>query len=404
MKTNAAPRMTAALANREFRALWLAEVQSLIGDQLTIVALAILVYDRTGSALLSAVVYSLTFLPALAGGLGLSQLADRYPRRTVLVVSSLIQGLLIAIMAIPGTPLALLCGLVVLARLVNAPGNAAQNALTREVFTDDDLYLKSQDIRGISTNTAMLLGLAGGGLLVSQVGVSWALALDAATFLLSAAVVRFSVSRRAAASDGNGSWFGAVKQVFGNRHLRVLVWFSWLVGLAVIPEGLAAPLAAEMGVGKQAVGWLLAADPLGFVIGAFLLSRFVSAEQRRRLLGVLAALPMLALIAFVLKPGLIPALLLLAAAGAAGAYLITVSATFITWVPNELRGGAGGVYRTGLRVAQGIGAGLGGLAADRLGAATSAIALAGVVGLLLAVLVALSWWHINGTSPEPLLS
>lgn len=404
MKTNAAPRMTAALANREFRALWLAEVQSLIGDQLTIVALAILVYDRTGSALLSAVVYSLTFLPALAGGLGLSQLADRYPRRTVLVVSSLIQGLLIAIMAIPGTPLALLCGLVVLARLVNAPGNAAQNALTREVFTDDDLYLKSQDIRGISTNTAMLLGLAGGGLLVSQVGVSWALALDAATFLLSAAVVRFSVSRRAAASDGNGSWFGAVKQVFGNRHLRVLVWFSWLVGLAVVPEALAAPLAAEMGVGKQAVGWLLAADPLGFVIGAFLLSRFVSAEQRRRLLGVLAALPMVALIAFALKPGLIPALLLLAAAGAAGAYLITVSATFITWVPNELRGGAGGVYRTGLRVAQGIGAGLGGLAADRLGAATSAIALAGVVGLLLAVLVALSWWHINGTSPEPLLS
>ncbi|KFU78586.1 Predicted arabinose efflux permease, MFS family [Amycolatopsis lurida] len=404
MKTNAAPRMTAALANREFRALWLAEVQSLIGDQLTIVALAILVYDRTGSALLSAVVYSLTFLPALAGGLGLSQLADRYPRRTVLVVSSLIQGVLIAIMAIPGTPLALLCGLVVLARLVNAPGNAAQNALTREVFTDDDLYLKSQDIRGISTNTAMLLGLAGGGLLVSQVGASWALALDAATFLLSAAVVRFSVSRRAAASDGNGSWFGAVKQVFGNRHLRVLVWFSWLVGLAVVPEGLAAPLAAEMGVGKQAVGWLLAADPLGFVIGAFLLSRFVSAEQRRKLLGVLAALPMVALIAFALQPGLIPALLLLAAAGAAGAYLITVSATFITWVPNELRGGAGGVYRTGLRVAQGVGAGLGGLAADRLGSATSAIALAGVVGLLLAVLVALSWGHINGSSPEPLLS
>lgn len=404
MKTNATPKMTAALANREFRALWFAEVQSLIGDQLTIVALAILVYDRTGSALLSAVVYSLTFLPALAGGLGLSQLADRYPRRTVLVFSSLIQAVLIGIMAIPGTPLALLCGLVVLARLANAPGNAAQNALTREVFTDDDLYLKSQDIRGISTNTAMLLGLAGGGLLVSQVGASWALALDAATFLLSAAVVRFAVTQRVAASDGNGSWFGAVKSVFANRHLRVLIWLSWLVGLAVIPEGLAAPLAAEMGVGKQAVGWLLAADPLGFVIGAFLLSRFVSAEQRRKLLGVLAVLPMVALIVFILKPGLIPALLLLAAAGAAGAYLITVSATFITWVPNELRGGAGGVYRTGLRVAQGVGVGLGGLAADRLGSATSAIALAGVVGLLLAVLVAFSWAQVNGTSPEPLVS
>ena len=129
--TRATPRLRAVLANREFRALWFAETQSMLGDQLTIVALAILTFDRTGSPLLSAVVYSLTFLPALAGGLGLSQLADRFPRRTVLVTGSFAQAVLIGLMAVPGMPMGWLFALFVLARVANAPCNAAQNALGR---------------------------------------------------------------------------------------------------------------------------------------------------------------------------------------------------------------------------------------------------------------------------------
>ncbi|MFG1639956.1 MFS transporter [Amycolatopsis sp. NPDC049252] len=401
MTTRATPRLRAVLANREFRALWFAETQSMLGDQLTIVALAILVFDRTGSPLLSAVVYSLTFLPALAGGLGLSQLADRFPRRAVLAAGSLAQAVLIGLMAIPGMPMAWLFVLFVLARLANAPGNAAQNALGREIFTDDDVYLQSQDLRGITNNTAMLGGLAVGGLLVTTIGTSWALAIDAVTFLVAAVAVRLLVLRRAAAGDGGTPWFGAVRQVFGDERLRVLLYLSWLVGLAVIPEGLAAPLAAQLGAGDQAVGWLLAADPLGFVVGTFLLSRYVSTEHRRKLLGVLAALPLAALAAFALRPGLVVALVLLALAGATGAYVITVSATFITWVPNDIRGSAGGLYRTGLRVAQGVGVGIGGLVAQWAGSANATIALAGAVGLLLAVPVALAWRRVGGTEPRP---
>ena len=171
--TRATPRLRAVLANREFRALWFAETQSMLGDQLTIVALAILIFDRTGSPLLSAVVYSLTFLPALAGGLGLSQLADRFPRRAVLATGSFAQAVLIGLMAVPGMPMGWLFVLFVFARLANAPGNAAQNALGREIFADDDVYLQSQDLRGITNNTAMLAGLAAGGLLVTTIGTSW---------------------------------------------------------------------------------------------------------------------------------------------------------------------------------------------------------------------------------------
>jgi hypothetical protein len=52
----------------EFRVLWLAEVLSLLGDQLARVALVVLVFDRTGSALMTGLVYALSFLPALVAG------------------------------------------------------------------------------------------------------------------------------------------------------------------------------------------------------------------------------------------------------------------------------------------------------------------------------------------------
>lgn len=400
VRIQARPRMRSALANGEFRTVWLAEGQSTIGDQLTTVALALMVYHRTGSALLSAIAYALTFLPALAGGLGLAQLADRYPRRTVLAASAAVQAVFVGVMAIPGMPLVPLCVLVVLARLAGAPSNAAQNALTREIFDSDELYLRSQDIRGITTNTAMLLGLACGGFLVTAAGPSVALAIDAATFAVSALALHRWVAVRPAADNGDSGWFGAIRWVAGQHRLRVLLGLSWLVGLAVIPEGLVAPLTREIGAPDQAVGWLLAADPLGFVIGVFLMSRYVSAETRKRALGVLAIVPTAVLLLFAVQPGLVLSLVALAAAGAAGAYIVTVGASFITWVPNELRGGAGGLYRTGLRVAQGVGVALGGAVAQWLGSATTAITIAGAAGVVLGIPLAVSWARLQRSAAE----
>lgn len=387
--------MRVALGNREFRALWAAEAQSVAGDQLAKVTLAILVYNRTSSALWAAGVYALTFLPALAGGLGLAQLADRYPRRTLLVLSAAAQAVLVGLMAIPGMPLAALCVLVVLVGLVAALVNAAQNSLTRDVFTDDEVYLRSQDLRGITMNIVMLFGLAGGGILVTFVGTSVALAIDAATFAVSAVVIRRCVRRRARAAPGDGAWFGGARWLFGRPPRRVLVGLSWLVGLTVVPEGLAAPLAEELGAPDSAVGWLLAADPVGFIAGTFLLSHYVSAEQRRRIMAVLAVAASATLMAFFLEPNLPLALLLLALAGAFGAYVITVGATLMTWVPNDVRGGVAGIYRTGLRVAQGVGVALGGVVAELAGSATTSIALAGVAGLVTATLLALSWARVR---------
>lgn len=386
------------LAVPEFRALWFAEAQSIFGDQLAKVALTILVYDRTGSALLAAVVYALTFLSAFAGGLGLSQLADRFPRRKLMVSCTLAQAALVALMAIPGMPIAVLCVLVFSIGLIQSPAAAAQNAVTREVFTDDELYLRSQDLRGITTNTLMLLGLAGGGLLVVAIGTSWALSIDALTFLVSTVVVHRHVKNRKIAGSKEDGWFTAARWVFGNRRIRVLLTLSWLVGLVVIPEGLVAPLAKELGAPAASIGWLLAADPLGFVIGTYVLSKFVSAEHRVRVIGILATCSSAMLIAFALKPHVSYAIVLLALAGAFGAYQITVSATFNTMVPNEIRGGAFGVIRTGLRVSQGIGVAIGGAVAEFIDSTTLTITFAGLLGVLIAIPATISWARLNRAS------
>jgi MFS family permease len=385
--------MAAPLALGEFRALWAAEAVSIAGDQLAKVALALLVFQRTGSALASAAVYALSFLPALAGGLGLAQLADRYPRRTVLVTGALIQAGCVGAMAIPGMPLTAMCVLLVCSGVAQAPALSAQNALTRDVIDDDGLYYRSQDLRGVTTNTVMLLGLAGAGLLVSQVGTSTALLVDALTFAAAALLVRHQVAPRPAAGGAGAgtSWHTGLTHIWRTRWLRSLLALSWLVGFAVVPEGLAAPLAAQLHAPSGAVGWLLAADPLGYVVGTFALSHYCTVEARQRLVGWFAIGSVLVLVGFAAVPALPFALLLLALAGAIGAYQVTVGATMTSWVPTEVRGGVFGVARTGLRVSQGVGVALGGVLAQAIGSAAHAIAIAGGVGVLIAVPATVAW-------------
>ena len=221
--------MRAVLAGREFRALWLAEAVSIAGDQLAKVALALTVYSRTGSALWSAVVYALSFLPALAGGLGLAHLADRYPRRTVMVIGSLLQAVFVAVMALPGMPLAAMCALLVGVGIAQAPALAAQNAITRDVFTDDDLYYRSQDLRAITTNTVMLLGLAGAGLLVAAVGSSTALFVDAGYVLADGAMAVHGTRHRESVSwdyAGLLSFMGSIARERTGRPLLRCYWYE----------------------------------------------------------------------------------------------------------------------------------------------------------------------------------
>jgi hypothetical protein len=68
------------LRNREFRAIYIAQALSMLGNQLALVSVALLLYSRTHSALLSALTYAVGYAPWVLGGPVLAAYADRGAR------------------------------------------------------------------------------------------------------------------------------------------------------------------------------------------------------------------------------------------------------------------------------------------------------------------------------------
>jgi MFS family permease len=423
--------------NGEFRALWAAELCSIVGDQLARVGLAVLVYSRTGSAAWAAVTYALTFLPALAGGVLLGRLADRYRRRELMVLADLLRAALLAVMAVPGTPLWLLCVLLVVVVAAGSPHSAAQGALLPEVL--GARFEAGLAVRQITSQTAQLVGFGLGGAALTLVSPSVALGADALTFAASALLLRLGLRDRpvagvtraelAAGEDADlaagepavldtgepavlatGPAAGAggrpgvlaewvadtgagLRAVVSHPTRRLLAGLVWLVGCYVVPEGLAAPYAAQLGGGPVVVGVLMAADPAGSVLGAWLITRVVPARLRPKLVGVCAVAAGLALAGCLAAPGLLGSVLLWGLSGLfSSACLVPAQAVFVRATPDELRGRAIGVAASGLIAAQGVAILLAGVLAEWAGAMVT-VGGTGLAGALVAGVLAWRWWR-----------
>ena len=391
-----APGFTAVLRIREFRLLWLADIQSLLGDQVARVALSVLVFDSTRSGLATAAVYALTFLPALVGSVLLGHLADRLPRRALLVAGDLIRAALLAAMTIPHLSITVLASLLVLSVLVGTPWKAAESALVVDILPKSD-YPMGLGLRSATSQAAQLAGFAVGGLAVAAIGPRTALAVDAATFLVSAVVIRLGVRCRplvthltpSATSESpeppqhrQRHWLDGPRAVFGDTRLRTLLAFSWLLGLIVVPEGLAAPYAAQLGGGPQSVGILLASGPAGVLVGTVLYTRCLSAPTRAALLGPFAAAAGLPLVACLTAPGLILSCLLWAFAGSFTGYQVQVVTEFVQTISPHIRGQGIAIASAGLLGAQGVGLLAGGLI-TQFAAPSTAIAAAGGAAVVL---------------------
>lgn len=376
--------------------LWLADAQSMAGDQLARVALSVLVFERTSSALLTALTYSLTFLPALIGGAFLSGLADRYPRRRVMIVVDLIRAALLGMMAIPDMPLWTICTLLVFAVLVGSPFSAAESALIPEILTGE-AYVVGTGLRTITNQLAQLAGFAFGGLTVAAIGAQASLGIDALTFGLSALFIALGVRRRPAPTAGSGdeqSYLASIsagaRLVAKSPKLRTLLGFSWLLGLYVVPEGVAPPYAHSLGAGAVGVGLLMASAPAGTALGTYLFLRLVPSAARPTWMCALAVGGGVPLVACWLRPGIAVSIVLWGISGAAAAYQVQVVTEYIRAVPDGRRAQAVGLAASGLLAAQGIGILLGGLVASRFGAA-AAVGLAGAVAAGLAVWFTVLW-------------
>lgn len=403
-KVMAASRVTFldVLRVPEFRVLWLADAQSMAGDQLARVALSMLVFERTSSALLTALAYALTFLPALIGGALLSGLADRMPRRRVMIAADLIRAVLIGLMALPGVPLWTVCTLLVFAVLAGSPFSAAESALIPEILSGE-AYVVGTGLRTITNQLAQLTGFAFGGVTVAVIGAHASLGINALTFGLSALFITLGVRPRPAPDGGLSAELGylasitmGAKLVLKDPKLRTLLGLSWLLGLYVVPEGVAPPYAHSLGAGPVGVGLLMASGPAGTALGTYLFLRFVPSASRPTWMCGLAIACGLPLVVCWLRPGIVVSIALWAVSGAATAYQVQVVTEYVRAIPDSQRAQAIGVAASGLLAAQGIGILLGGIVASRFGAA-SAVGLAGAVGTGLAVWFTVLWAR-NGSA------
>ena len=380
------------LAVAEFRALWLAQIGSVLGDQLARVALTLQVYEQTRSALLAAVTFAASVVPTFVGGVLLAGLADRYPRRRVMIACDLVRMALVLAMAVPGLPIALLVALLFAVTMAGVPFTSARAAIYPDMLAGD-LYVLGTAATLTTYQFAQVLGFALGGAAVSVAGIRGALVVDAGTFAVSAVITRFWVRQRpaprsaeAAASSLAADLLAGVRLVFSVPALRTPMLLGWLAAFYNAPEGIAAPLAAGFGAGALGVGLILAAEALGASVGAVAFSRLLGPAARAGWMRPLAVASCATLTAFALRPDFRLALVILFVAGLCDCYQISAIALFVRATPEGQRGQAFGLAQAGMSLGQGTAMIVAGVAAQRYAPAT-VVAAAGALGAVAAIVI-----------------
>jgi MFS family permease len=379
----------------EFRALWASQILSVGGDRLALVALTLLVYDRTHSPLLAAVAFASGTLPYLVGALFLSGLADRFPRRTVMVVADAARMVLVAAMLIPGMSLEALIALLYAVTTVQPVFDGAKVAIVRDIVSGER-YVIAVAVIQTTMRVMVVAGAALGGLIVALVGARSALAVDAASFALSGLIVQVALRARPAADQSAGkpnplvNLMQGTKLVFGDKALRTLMLLGWLAAFYELPSAIAAPYASKLGGGPVAAGLLIASTQIGSVVAMPYFTKRVGPLTRLRWMGPMAVCTCVVLVLTILRPSLAVSMVIFAVANMFTVYQIAANTAFVERVPNERRGQAFSLANAGLVVGQGVGFAIAGAVAEVVPPST-VVALAGGLGAVVACGLALRW-------------
>ncbi|GAA3384077.1 MFS transporter [Cryptosporangium minutisporangium] len=270
------------MRGRGFGGFLVARTVSWAGSALTLVALPVLLYERTGNAALTGLAAALEALPYLLLGLPAGAVADRWDRRRTLVVTAALSAGLLA-----SVPIADAAGLLTTGHLLAVAAGGA----TLFVFSDAATFgtlpaLVGRERIAVATgqlNTANTIvtvgGPALGGVSMATIGPAWTLGLDAASFALAAWLLRRLDLPAIAGTGGRRRMRAEIAEglhfLWGHRTIR---WLTLLgvgnsltggavLGLVVVaavrslglPEddGRIGLLYAAAGAGSLAAGLLL---------------------------------------------------------------------------------------------------------------------------------------------------
>ncbi|MFI7642667.1 MFS transporter [Nonomuraea sp. NPDC049400] len=388
---------------REFRYLYPAYALSYVGDQLSSVAVAVLVFDRTGSAAVTAVAFAASFLPSALGPV-LGSFADRFARRGLLIVCDLARAVLVAALAIPGMPIGAAIALLYLAHLFTPPFTSARAALMPEVLSGE-AYIAGNGLTNLTYQISQVAGFAIGGATVLLITPTGALLVNAVTFAISALLIWRGVRPRPARENHGVRWsplaeaLEGVRYVFTDPWLRCCLLLVWLVpAFAFGVEAIAYPLAGELGGGPSLAGMLMATIALGYATGAMILTRWIPSSVRDRILAPLAVLPGVALLPMLAHPPAPVVLLLLFCCGVGCSFGTPLNAMFVQRTDPAYRGRAMGVAVAGIAAGQGGGFLLTGWVSELGITASAAVGLCGAGALAAALCCGAAYSSVSARS------
>ena len=171
--------------NRDFRQLWIAAVISMLGEWFNTIALFFLILEYTGSEFLLGMLFTVRMagFAILQPFIGL--LADRYNRKTLMVVSNLLQAVfaLCFLLVNDSGDIVWMIGLSGLMMVLHGVYMTAERAALPNVVSEEDLATANA-LDAASWSTALCIGAMLGGVVVSIWGTDTAFIVDSLTFLL----------------------------------------------------------------------------------------------------------------------------------------------------------------------------------------------------------------------------
>lgn len=358
------PDLRPLRSSREYRLVWTGSIVSEAGSQITLVALYVQVFALTGSTTAVGLIGLVQLVPLAVAALLGGPVIDALDRRKLLLVSQVGQAFGSAMLLV-GTlsgrpPVVLVYGAAALVAGLSGFALSIRSALIPNLVEPGELPA-ALALNQVMWNTALIVGPAVGGVVIAQLGLSWAYGIDLVSFsatIVAAAMMRPAPPRISSApSDqpgGRGAMATAGRRVAeGFRYLRGrrVLWSTFAIDLVAMIFGMPRALFPILAVrqfhgGAEIVGVLFSAVSAGALAGA-LTTGWVGGVRRQGL-AVLVAVAVwgAGITAFGLSgSALWLAILCLAVAGAADVISAVFRGTILQLgVPDDLRGRISGVH------------------------------------------------------------
>jgi len=288
------------LSHRNFAYLWFGQILATFGDKFTEIAIPILIYQITGSALQLGLAFIFQVVSAMLFGMVGGVMSDRWDRRRTMIGSDLIRAGLILIIPLAmvgpftvGLKLAILYALIFLIACVKQFFLPAKIAIIPEIVPKKKL-MQANSLDQAAMKLAEFAGYATAGLLIHYAGVTPAFLTNAGTFLISAVLIWFMRTRVQTIEVEK-----TIKAIFkeikdGLDHVKNVPILAGTVVLSLIaPMALGATMPLliiyvdqVLGGGAREFGLMEAFFGLGLSVGVILVGKFGSDKDRWSILSL----------------------------------------------------------------------------------------------------------------------